>query len=547
MDSIGSRIIYRELLKGSIVRCFLAYIDLSAMLTSIPPQVLKFPASTAKIDSIISISKPQDLDIKYRNSKEEFFDRFIRDINSWFPWLDKFIEMFQPVIEWLKTFNVTRAIQLSAELNTIKDESRVSVSQLKGFVEEMSKTLTTISDLRRLCYLLNCLTSFRVLDQGTLNDRMNIMDYIRELERSQPNNTFTVQGRTVYEHRIPIIDHQNVHWSFASKTHSCNIQIRYQTDGLNNEQKLLYEKTNVPLHRNVLCGQFETERSGQLIVTINNQQNALSPVLWYRIRSINLSTCQLFQGVLNMIHQRSYGLSYPAISERDFSHIIEETFKFLDNLLSGSLTLKQMAHITTVFCDRNIHIREEVEKLLTSRSIEQPPQAHEIDQVCQWLQIYQYYSHITIIMDCIAKFDILSTDNDDESVGRLQRLGADENCTLRDITQAYQILQERFQHLTNQHLQLIKTVVECSNVVHMMKKENLYSDQGRSRFQGLRDNLTTQFQLQDKNNMILNSWIITYALVEPFVHKVNKFDDFLERIARLPNVEEGSLNHIKSK
>jgi hypothetical protein len=118
---------------------------------------------------------------------------------------------------------------------------------------------------------------------------------------------------------------------------------------------------------------------------------------------------------------------------------------------------------------------------------------------------------------------------------------------LREISKVYETIQQQFQSLTHQHLQLIKTAVECSNVIHMMKNADLYSDQGRSRFQGLRDNLTTQFQLQDKNNMILNSWIITYALIEPFMYKVKKFDDFLAHIARLSNLEESSLNHIKSK
>lgn len=542
-----SRLIYRELLKGSVIRCFLPFIDLAAILKSIPAQFYRLPATTSRIDNIVSIRKPNDIDTQYRNSNEGFFDRFVQEINDWFPWFDKFIEVFHPVIEWLKTYNVTRAVQLSLELNTIKEEAKMTVDQFKMIVEGMSKILATVNDLQRLCYLLNCLSSFRILDRGTLNDRINVTDFIRELELSQPHNTFTVQSRTAYEHRIPIIDHQKVFWSLASKTHACSIQIQYQTDQFNNELNVLYGNNNIPIHRNVLSGQFETERSGQLIINIDNKQSPLTHVLWYRIRSINLSACQLFQGILNMVHQKYYGTTYQAISEKEFSAIINETFKFIDDLLNGSLTLRQMAAITAVFCDRNIHIREEVEKLLTSRSIEKPPHAQEIDQVCEWLQIYQYYSHITIIMECINKFDILADNNDDESIGRLQLLRVDENCTLREITQAYQILQQRFQNLTSQHLQLIKTTVECSNVVSMMKKANLYSDQGRSRFQGLRDNLTTQFQLQEKNNMILNSWIITYSLVEPFVHKVNKFDDFLARIAQLPNVEEASLNHIKSK
>jgi hypothetical protein len=536
---------YRELLHGSIIRCFVPNVDLNTILTQ--AQQYRFPMTTPKIDRIISLPKPRDIDLRNRTSKEEFFDRFIQDINEWFPWIDKFIDVFQPIIEWLKTYNINRAIQLSLELNKIKDDSKVPIGQLKLIVEDMSRVLSPFNDLRRLCYLFNCLTSFRNIEQGTLNNQMNIMNYIKELERVQPNNTFTVEGGTVYQHKIPITDHQNVRWSFASKTYPCNIKIEYRTDELNDQYELLYEKNNVPIHKNVLCGQFETERSGQLIITINNRQSNMAHVLWYRIRSVNLSTCQLFHGILNMIYKNSFGQSYQVISEKNFNELIDSTFKFIDNLLSGSLTLREMADITTIFCDKNIHIKEEVEKLFLSRSTEQIPNNQEIEQVCEWLQIYQYFSHISVIMDCIAKFDILSADSDDESIGHLQRLGDNENCTLREITQAYRTLQQRFQNLTHQHLQLIKTAVECSNVIHMMKKADLYSDQGRSRFQGLRDNLTTQFQLQDKNNMILNSWIMTYTLIEPFVHKVKKFDDFLAHIARLSNLEESSLNHIKSK
>ncbi|CAF4785784.1 unnamed protein product, partial [Rotaria sp. Silwood2] len=60
-----------------------------------------------------------------------------------------------------------------------------------------------------------------------------------------------------------------------------------------------------------------------------------------------------------------------------------------------------------------------------------------------------------------------------------------------------------------------------------------------------RDHLTTQFQLQERNNMILNSWIIAYALCEPFVLNANNFDEFVNRIAGLSNFEENSLNHMQ--
>ena len=86
-----------------------------------------------------------------------------------------------------------------------------------------------------------------------------------------------------------------------------------------------------------------------------------------------------------------------------------------------------------------------------------------------------------------------------------------------------------------------------NNVVQMMKKFDLYSTHGLRRFQELRDNLTTQFQLQERNNMILNSWIVTYALCEPFVLQAKNLEEFVANLARLSNIDESSLEHIKGK
>jgi hypothetical protein len=81
----------------------------------------------------------------------------------------------------------------------------------------------------------------------------------------------------------------------------------------------------------------------------------------------------------------------------------------------------------------------------------------------------------------------------------------------------------------------------------MMEKAELYTTQGRRRFQELRDNLTTQFQLQERNNMILNSWIIIYGLCEPFTMKARTLEDFVDSVARLPSFEDTLVTHMQSK
>ena len=117
---------------------------------------------------------------------------------------------------------------------------------------------------------------------------------------------------------------------------------------------------------------------------------------------------------------------------------------------------------------------------------------------------------------------------------------------MKQIANAYKIVKQRFQQLKHQHLQLIKTAVECPAVVDMMRRSNLYSTNGRRRFQELRDNLTTQFQLQERNNMILNSWIITYGLCGPFVEPARNLDEFIQRMASIEHLDESSLDHLKS-
>ncbi|CAF4674327.1 unnamed protein product, partial [Rotaria sp. Silwood2] len=474
------------------------------------------------------------------------------------------IDIFQHIIDWLKNHNVNCSSQLSIDLLNIRSDFKMTFVEMRLIIDRVSKILQPFKDLRHLCHLFNCLTSFQVLNPGTLNTQDNTLKFLTELKRFQPNNTFMVQANTTYEHIISISDRQKVQWSLASENHPCHITVEYRIHGKNNQYEILYQKENIPIHKNVLRGQFESQHNGQLIITIDNNNDHSSRTIWYRIKSIGLSTCHLFHGIFNMHYDKCYQQNSRIISEHDFSKLLDQVFEFINKLLNGDLSLRSVAELRTIFYDKNINIREEVKKLYTNHSNEQnnkrtnipaatigiqTPLIHsnekEIEQVCTWLQIYQYYNHLTVIMECIEKFDILPLDNKEEIIGHLKRLTSNDNCLLRDMIQTCQILQQVFQTLAHQHFQLIKTAVECSNVIHMMRKSGLYSTHGRRRFQELRDNLTTQFQLQELNNMILNSWIITYTLIEPFIFKAKNFKDFVHRLVELSNLEESSLNHIK--
>ncbi|CAF3847759.1 unnamed protein product, partial [Rotaria sp. Silwood1] len=525
-------------------------------------QQYKFPSTSANIDNIVALPKPNDIDIINIRSNKEFFANFIQQINKWFNWFDRFIDIFQRIIDWLKTHNVNRSNQILSDLSRIRDDPKMTLIEMRVTIDSALKLLQPFEDLQRLCQLFNCIIPFQIINAGTLNMQENTINILKELKRFQPNNTFIVDARKIYELTISIIDRQQVQWSLASDNHPCDITVEYRSYGTNNQCETLYEKRNVSIHKNVLHGQFETQRNGQLLITIDNKNYTNPRTVWYRIKSNPLSICHLFQGIFNMQFDKCYHQNSPNISEVDFSKLLGHVFHFINKLLNGDIGLRDMTELQPIFKDKMINIREEVKKLYINRSNEQhnniinmpttvaqvprtQPNERDIEQVCEWLQIYQYYSHLNIIMECIEKFDILPKDNEEVKIGHLKRLSGNENCSLRDITNAYKILQDCFQTLTHQHLQLIKTVVECSNIIHMMKKADLYSQQGRRRFQELRDNLTTQFQLQELNNTILNSWIITYTLIEPFMFKANNFDDFVLRLAQITNLEESSLSHIK--
>jgi DNA-binding transcriptional MerR regulator len=551
---------YRELLSPSIVYCFLQFTDIKQIITSVNPQQYKFPPTTPKIESIVP-NTPKDINITEINTQEHYFRQFIEQVNEWLRWFERFLSVFLYVVEWLKNWNVDGAAQLFNDMHTTRDSSSITIIQMKTIVERTLKLLRPFNDLRRLCHVFNCLISFQLIDSGAINNQLDSANYIQELKRFQPTNSCTAAVKMISEYIFEINDRQNVQWYIACEKLPCNIQIKYQTTELHGDTEVLFQKEKVPIDKHVLQGEFETQRAGQLMIIINNETFQAPRTIWYRIKQSPLSTCHLFHGIFNMHYQSYYAQAHGTINEAEFSKLLGRVFAFIDSLLNGTVKLGDMADLKAVFCDKNIHIHEEVKKLFTNRSSEGEankqrttmavplaniPTDKEIEQVCEWLQIYQYYSHINIIINCIEKFSILPVENDDELIGHLKRL-RDENCSLKEITQAYKILKQQFQKLTSQHLQLIKTALECSGVIQMMKKSDLYSPHGRRRFQELRDNLTTQFQLQERNNMILNSWIIAYELCEPFVLKAKSFDEFVDRIARLLNFEENSVKHMQSK
>ncbi|CAF3397525.1 unnamed protein product [Rotaria sp. Silwood2] len=370
------------------------------------------------------------------------------------------------------------------------------------------------------------------------------------MKRFHRNNTFVIEPghRSTKMHSIN--SRQHVYWSMASEQWSSDINIWYQRMGSPHDRIKLFSNKNVSIDKFVLHGEFKTLYAGQLVFEIENERfNPRS--IWWQIKKNNLPVCQLFEGIVNLFHN-DIADQDGFIELYNFNEAInEKVFPFIEKLFNGKIKLADMANLKDIFCSKQIHIRDEVKELLThlqtvnEQQSKVIPTDERINQISEWFQIYQYHSHIDIIIDCIKRFKILSETDDISIMNTFEQLRSNEECYLEKIVQDYEILNQEFRNIKNKHLNLIKTANECSNLIKIMKTFDLYSKNGRHRFQQLRDNLTIQFQLQERNNMILNSLIIAHALCEPFAIKADTWNEFIVRLVNLSNFEESSLEHLR--
>lgn len=556
---LGTCSIYRELLHPSIAPCFLHSTNITKILASVDPQRYQFPSVTSEIQFMLS-NTPKNINISRIDAHEKYFQELIDEVNQWLDWFDKFLFVFSSAVERFIIWRVIGATQLLDEMRKAKDHSLINVVGMKEIMEKTLRFLRPLGDLRRLCHLLNCSTEFQLIDSGCLNDQIDSSNYIREFKKMQFTNYFRVDARSTFSYTIQLNDRQHVRWSIACEKFSCHLQVKFQVANKQSRTEVFFNEENVSIDKHVLQGEFETQQAGQLIIVINNDTSHSPRTIWYRIHHVPLAASHLFHGIFDMHYEKYYKDSF-RITIDELNRLLDEVFQFIDRFLSGEVRLKEIDELRTVFCNKNIDVRKEVKKMFTNRRSQEEtnnqrttmtaavttvPTDIEIDQVCHRLQIYQYYSHINIIIDCIKRFHILPDESDDHFIKHLKLL-YNENPSLKDISETFQILKKQLEMLTNQHLQLIKTAVECSAVVQMMKNSGLYSSHGRRRFRDLQDTLTTQFQFQERNNMILNSWIITYELCGPFVLEANSFNEFINRIAQLSNFEENSIKHMQSK
>ncbi|CAF1233456.1 unnamed protein product [Didymodactylos carnosus] len=266
--------------------------------------------------------------------------------------------------------------------------------------------------------------------------------------------------------------------------------------------------------------------------------------LWHRLRITNLSP-SIFTLLLS-IFKNSFDENdnkQRRITTADVASILsKDVFKFINKLLVGDVGLTEMLNLKTTFSNNSIDIKNEVIKLYLSQSGDSKNLRRQIEKIYEWLQIYQYFSFISTIIDCIKSFEII--DDNNQSITQLKNLSNIDDKRIKHISESYETSKIIFNGLDNKHLQLIKVTLECHSLIQMFKKADLYSRKGRLKFRELRDNLTTQFQLQEKFNLILNALIVTYAVCEPFVLKVLNVEEFFKRLLNLHNIDE-SINQLR--
>jgi hypothetical protein len=522
----------------------------------------KFQNVPSHINAIMGVKNPNDISIREVEEIEEVFDRFVQQINVWLDWFQKFVNIFLYIIEWLRKYKMERADQFYREMYGIGDDSTMTFLKIKTLIQEILKVFESFNHLPRLCDLFNCTQSFEIIDPASLSALDQHKPFIAETKQCRPNDTFKINIKHSGEKLNHIDDRRHVRWSLACEQYPYHVIIEYELDGLFTETYVLHDNTYNSLYQGVLRGEFKTQRSGHLRMKIRNLNEHLQQTVWFQIKSNALATCHLFHGIFDVRYQEYFNSTNTITKKNDLSKLMDEVFLFIDSLLDGSISLTEMEKLRMVFYDKNINVRAEVQKLFANRSIanniplsvttttavtSKTSNDEKIEQVYKWLQTYQYHSHENIIIDCVKKFHIISTEDNGQSMNHCQNLTISTSHSLKEISDTYENVYRRFQKLTSEHLQLIKTMVACPNVVEMMKKSNLYSADGLRRFQELRDNLTTQFQLQERNNMILNSWIITFTLCEPFVHNARDLEQFVDNLAGLKLTDENSCEHIKGR
>ncbi|CAF1507160.1 unnamed protein product, partial [Didymodactylos carnosus] len=333
----------------------------------------KIPTTIPIIDEILThLQKPNDIRLPHNLAD------FIDQVFEWIQWFDGFISTFQPIIAWLKIYEVVDMDFLLISLKEL-EENDMELVFVKSLVKNLlDKLIPLSSHLQRLCRLLSCPTSFTITNQDAINLNRNAQEFIREIKQSSSVNTFEVGQKSIGEKLIKISGRQLIQWSLACKNYPCIIS----------------------------C--FDEHYNEPRQITTKDVASLLS------------------KGV----------------------------FKFIDKLLIGDVSLTEMLNSKTTFSNDSIDIKDEVTKLYLSQGSDSKNLKRQIEKICEWLQIYQYFSFISTIIDCIKSFEII--DDNNQSITQLEILSNIEDKHLKHISESNETSKIIFNGLDNRHLQLNK-------------------------------------------------------------------------------------------
>lgn len=293
--------VYADASKVSIADCFVTSYDIKLIIDSVNPQIFKFPTIPANLISLLQ-SAPSDISININESHVAYYHHFLDQANNWIKWYDEMIAVLIHVVHWLKGFQIENAISLYADLHRARDKSKITVTEMKTFVQKTFALAQPFKDLRGLCSMMNCLIPFQILHPATVNKENTSSKFIEQVKRSHPDNFFKILAKENSFRDIKIQERQHIQWFIASERLEITVRVTFTPDDNHVKMERLSLGDEVNVERHTIEGDFETLSSGILTIEVNNERGRADRVVWFRVKPASLSKSHLFEGIFNMIY-----------------------------------------------------------------------------------------------------------------------------------------------------------------------------------------------------------------------------------------------------
>ena len=231
-----------------------------------------------------------------------------------------------------------------------------------------------------------------------------------------------------------------------------------------------------------------------------------------------LKDSQLFDAVLDM-HIPTQASE--VVSPQRLSYCIGQVHNVFVQLLSLKLTvgMLQNVHRNLKFADMASEMRAicSCELYDTDHGIQQD---HVVRTVKKSLETLQYITCIKPVVEALQMFEVVPID--DEDFCYLQSVPPEsaerEDLTLDKVPAEYQRVNEIFQDLPPQNLEVFDRVRQCGNLISFFREMKFHeSDQGKRRWAALRENITIRLQNNAFKSTLMNAVIVSYRCLAPFI------------------------------